>query len=63
MAKLSRRKLWERLEAEWVTNCIECGCCQFILSGGYSAAGLYPDGKTGGRACPVPAPPPMQLRK
>lgn len=26
MAKLSRRKLWERLEAEWVTNCIECGC-------------------------------------
>ena len=29
MAKLSRRKLWERLEAEWVTNCIECGCCQF----------------------------------
>ena len=28
MAKLSRRKLWERLEAEWVTNCIECGCCQ-----------------------------------
>ena len=42
MAKLSRRKLWERLEAEWVTNCIECGCCQFTCPGGYSAAGLYP---------------------
>ena len=22
-------QVWERLEAEWVTNCIECGCCQF----------------------------------
>ena len=29
LAKLSRLKLWERLESEWVSNCIECGCCQF----------------------------------
>ena len=29
LAKLSRRKMWERLESEWVSNCIECGCCQF----------------------------------
>lgn len=29
LSKLARRQLWERLEGEWVTNCIECGCCQF----------------------------------
>lgn len=29
LSKLARRQLWERLEREWVTSCIECGCCQF----------------------------------
>ena len=29
LSKLSRKQLWERLEGEEVTSCIECGCCQF----------------------------------
>lgn len=29
ISKLSRRKEWERVEAERITDCIECGCCQF----------------------------------
>ena len=29
ISKLARKGLWERLENEEVTSCIECGCCQF----------------------------------
>ena len=29
ISKLSRRKMWERAEQERVTDCIECGCCQY----------------------------------
>ncbi len=29
VSKLSRRKMWERAEQERVTDCIECGCCQY----------------------------------
>ena len=29
LSKLARKQLWERLEGEEVTSCIECGCCQF----------------------------------
>ncbi len=29
LMKLSRAGMWDRLEQEWMINCIECGCCQF----------------------------------
>ena len=29
LSKLTRKQAWERLESEQITNCIECGCCQF----------------------------------
>ncbi len=29
VSKVSRRKMWERAEQERVTDCIECGCCQY----------------------------------
>ena len=29
LSKLTRKQAWERLETEQITNCIECGCCQF----------------------------------
>lgn len=29
LAKISKLKLWDRLEVERVTDCIECGCCSF----------------------------------
>lgn len=29
LSKLTRKQAWERLEQEQITNCIECGCCQF----------------------------------
>ena len=29
ISKLARKQMWERLENEEVTSCIECGCCQF----------------------------------
>ena len=29
ISKMSRRKMWEPLEAERIADCIECGCCQF----------------------------------
>lgn len=29
LSKLSMKKNWERLEAEHIADCIECGCCQF----------------------------------
>ena len=30
LSKLSRKQLWERLEGEEVTSCIECGCCAYV---------------------------------
>lgn len=29
VSKVSRRKMWDRAEQERVTDCIECGCCQY----------------------------------
>ena len=29
LATLSAKKMWERVEQEDVTSCIECGSCQF----------------------------------
>lgn len=29
LSTLAHRKMWERLESEWMASCIECGCCQF----------------------------------
>lgn len=29
IARMSKLMLWDRLEAERVTDCIECGCCSF----------------------------------
>ena len=29
LAKGSAMKMWERMEAEMITSCIECGSCQF----------------------------------
>lgn len=29
LAGLSRAAEWDALEKEWITSCIECGCCQF----------------------------------
>ncbi|MEG2756168.1 MAG: electron transporter RnfC, partial [Mucinivorans sp.] len=27
--KISKATLWDRLEAERITDCIECGCCAY----------------------------------
>lgn len=29
ISKMSRRQMWEPLEAERIADCIECGCCMF----------------------------------
>ena len=29
ISKMSRRQMWEPLEAEHIADCIECGCCMF----------------------------------
>ncbi len=29
LSKMARRQNWEALEQNGITNCIECGCCQF----------------------------------
>ena len=29
LATMSAKKMWDRVEAEDVTSCIECGSCQF----------------------------------
>ena len=34
LSKLSRKQMYERLEAEKVADCIECGCCQYTCPAG-----------------------------
>ena len=34
ISKLAKKQMWERLEEENITDCIECGCCQFTCPAG-----------------------------
>ena len=34
ISKLAKKQMWERLEEEHITDCIECGCCQFTCPAG-----------------------------
>ena len=34
ISKLAKKQMWERLEQENITDCIECGCCQFTCPAG-----------------------------
>ena len=34
ISKLAKKQMWERLEQENITECIECGCCQFTCPAG-----------------------------
>jgi electron transport complex protein RnfC len=29
LSKMTQKKGWEEVEAQMITSCIECGCCQF----------------------------------
>ena len=34
ISKMSRKKMWESVEGERITDCIECGCCQYSCPAG-----------------------------
>ena len=34
ISKLAKKQMWDRLEEEHITDCIECGCCQFTCPAG-----------------------------
>ena len=29
LIRLTQKQMWKQLEAEYITSCIECGCCQY----------------------------------
>ena len=34
ISKMSKKQMWESVEAERITDCIECGCCQYTCPAG-----------------------------